>query len=60
MAIASNATRGQSKQAKQALNEYLEIDSEVTITRLCEHYPFRREPDRQRLIAAMRKAGVPE
>ena len=60
MTIASNAMRGQAEQAKRALNAYLGIDPEVTITKLCEYYPFRREADRQRLIAAMRKAGVPE
>jgi tetratricopeptide (TPR) repeat protein len=60
MTIASNAMRGQAEQAKRALSTYLGIDPEVTITKLCEYYPFRREADRRRLIAAMRKAGVPE
>ena len=59
MTIASNAMRSQAEAAKQALKTYLEIDPQVTITKLCEYYPFRREADRQRLIAAMRKAGVP-
>jgi TolB-like protein len=58
MAVASNAMRGEAGQAKLALNAYLTIDPQVTITKLCEYYPFRREADRQRLIAAMRKAGV--
>ncbi len=60
MTIASNAMRGQAEEAKRALNAYLEIDPDVTITKLCEYYPFRREADRQRLIAAMRKAGASE
>ena len=60
MTIASNAMRGQAEQAKQALSTYLRIDPEVTITKLCEYYPFRRNADRQRLVAAMRKAGVPD
>ena len=60
MTIASNAMRGQAEQAKWALNAYLGIDPKVTITKLCEYYPFRRKADRQRLIAGMRKAGVPE
>jgi adenylate cyclase len=60
MMIASNAMRGQVEQAKRALNAYLAIDPEVTITKLCEYYPFRREADRQRLIAGMRKGGVSE
>jgi TolB-like protein len=60
MAIASNAMQGGAEQANQALNAYLEIDPEVTTTKLCGYYPFRREADRERLIAAMRKAGVAE
>jgi TolB-like protein len=60
MTIASNAMRGQVDEAKRVLNVYLGIDPKVTIAKLREYYPFRREADRQRLIAAMRKAGVPE
>jgi tetratricopeptide (TPR) repeat protein len=60
MTIASNAMRGEAEQAERSLNAYLRIDPAVTIAKLCEYYPFRREADRQRLIAAMRKAGVPE
>ena len=60
MMIASNAMRGQAEEAKRALNAYLGIDPKVTITKLCEYYPFRREADQHRLIAGMRKAGVPE
>jgi tetratricopeptide (TPR) repeat protein len=60
MTIASNAMRDQVEQTKQALNVYLGVDPAVTIRKLCGYYPFRREADRQRLIAAMRKAGVPE
>jgi TolB-like protein len=60
MTIASNAMRGQAEQAKRALNAYLAIDPHITIGKLCGYYPFRREVDRQRLIAAMRKAGLPE
>src|SRR5262249_30078819 len=60
MTIASNAMCGQAERAKQALNAYLAMDPGVTITKLCKYYPFRREADRQRLVAAMRKARVPE
>jgi TolB-like protein len=60
MTIASNAMCGEADQAKRALNAYLRVDPEVTIAKLSEYYPFRREADRQRLITAMRKAGVPE
>ena len=60
MAIASNAMRGDSERAKAALEAYLGIDPSVTITRLGAYYPFRRDADRQRWIAAMHKAGMPE
>jgi TolB-like protein len=60
MTIASSAMRGQAEQARRALAAYLGIDPQVTIAKLCRYYPFRREEDRQRLIAAMGKAGVPE
>ena len=60
MTIASNAMRGEAEQATRALDAYRRIHPEVTITKLCKYYPFRREADRRRLIAATRKAGVPE
>ena len=60
MTIASNAMQGQAEQARWALSAYRQIDPDVTITKLCEYYPFRRHADRQRLIAAMRKADVPQ
>jgi TolB-like protein len=60
MAIAANAMRGHDEASKQALNAYLGFDSTITIGKLCGYYPFRRKTDRQRLIAAMRKAHVPE
>ena len=60
MTIASNAMQGQAEQARRALSAYRRIDPDVTITKLCEYYPFRRPADRQRLIAAMDKAGVPK
>src|SRR6185437_9098306 len=60
MTIASNAMRGQAEQAKRALNAYRAIDPQVTIDKLCGYYPFRRAADRERLVAAMRKAGVPD
>jgi hypothetical protein len=60
MTIASNAMQGQAEQATRALSAYRQIDPDVTITKLCAYYPFRRHADRQRLIAAMRKAGVPQ
>ncbi len=60
MAIASNSMRGQLDEADQALKLYFKIDPKVSITKVCQLYPFRRDTDRQRLILGMRKAGVPE
>ena len=60
MAIACNAMRGHVDEADRALNLYLQIDPEVSIAKICEIYPLRRDVDRQRLILGMRKAGVPE
>jgi tetratricopeptide (TPR) repeat protein len=60
MTIASNAMRGRAEAAKLGLRAYLRIDPKVTIAKLCEYYPLRRESDRQRLIDGMRRAGVLE
>jgi TolB-like protein len=60
MMIASSTMQGRANEAKSALIAYLGIDPDVTISKLCGYYPFRREVDRQRLIAAMRRASVPE
>ena len=59
VSIASNAMRGRVDDAERAVKSYLKIDPEMSIAKICEHYPLRREVDRQRLILAMRKAGVP-
>ena len=59
VSIASNAMRDRVDDAKRAVKSYLQIDPEMSIAKICEHYPLRREVDRQRLILAMRKAGVP-
>ena len=50
MAIASNAMRGQVDEADRAMNLYFRIDPEVSIAKICEFYPLRRDADRQRLI----------
>ena len=60
MAIASNAMRGRADEAARALNSYFTIDPNVSIAKICEFYPLRRDADRQRLILGMRTAGVPE
>jgi TolB-like protein len=60
MAIASNAMRGKIDEAERALTIYRRLDPNVSIAKICEFYPLRRDADRQRLILAMRTAGVPE
>jgi TolB-like protein len=60
MAVASNAMRGEAEEARRALEAYLGIDPNVSIARICEYYPMRRDADRRRLVAAMRTAGVPD
>jgi TolB-like protein/tetratricopeptide (TPR) repeat protein len=59
VAIAANAMRGCLDEARRAVDSYLRIDPQVSIGRICEYYPLRRSIDRERLILAMRKAGVP-
>ena len=58
LAIASNAMRGRLDQAGRALTLHLRVDPKLTVARVCEFYPLRREADRQRLIEAMRRAGA--
>ncbi len=60
VAVAANAMRGKTETADRALKLYLQIDPEVNIAKICEFYPLRRDADRQRLILAMRTAGMPE
>jgi TolB-like protein/Tfp pilus assembly protein PilF len=60
VAIASNAMLGRAAEAKTALRSYQQIDPNVSIRKICEHYPFRRQKDKQRLVIALRKAGVGE
>jgi TolB-like protein len=60
VAIASNAMQGRAAEAKAALQLYEQVDPQVSIRKICEHYPFRRQTDKQRLVNALRKAGVRE
>jgi hypothetical protein len=60
VAVASNAMRGNSDETDRLLKLYFRIDPDVTITKVCGFYPLRRAADRQRLILAMRTAGMPE
>ena len=60
VAIASNAMQGRTAEAKAALQSYEQVDPNVSIRKICEHYPFRRQKNKQRLVKALRKAGVRE
>jgi len=60
VAIAANAMGGRGDEAGRALKSYVGIDPEVSIAKICDYYPLRREADRRRLIVALRKAGLPE
>jgi TolB-like protein len=60
VAIASNAMQGRLDEAGRALAQHLRIDPKLTVTRVSGFYPLRREVDRQRLVQAMRKAGMPD
>ena len=60
VAIAANAMQGCAAKAQAALRSYEQIDPNVSIRKICEHYPFQRQRDEQRLMKALRKAGVRE
>jgi TolB-like protein len=60
VAIASNAMQGHASEAKAALQAYERVDPDVSIHKICEHYPFRHQRDQQRLVKALRQAGVRE
>jgi hypothetical protein len=58
VAIAANAMLGRIADARDGLKAYERIDPDVNIRKICGHYPFQREKDKQRLIEALRRAGV--
>ena len=58
VAIAANAMGGRADEADRALKSYFRIDPDVSITKICDYYPLRRDVDRRRLILALRKAGL--
>jgi tetratricopeptide (TPR) repeat protein len=60
VAIAANAMDGRGDEAGRALKSYVGIDPEVSIAKICDYYPLRRDADRRRLVVALRKAGLPE
>jgi TolB-like protein len=60
VALAAGAMLGQVAETDRVLSLYLQIDPRATIAKICGFYPQRRERDRQRLIEALRIAGMPE
>jgi TolB-like protein len=60
VALASGAMLGQVAETDRVLSLYLQIDPRASIAKICGFYPQRRERDRQRLIEALRIAGMPE
>jgi tetratricopeptide (TPR) repeat protein len=60
MAIAANAMQGRVVEANNALQAYEQVDPDVSIRKICEHYPFQRQKDKQRLAEALRKVGIRE
>jgi TolB-like protein len=58
VAIVSNAMRGRVSEADQALRSYMQIDSSVSIAKICGYYPLRRSRDRERLTCGLQKAGL--
>jgi TolB-like protein len=60
VSIAANAMLGRTAEARDGLQAYERVDPGVTIRKICEHYPFQRQQDKQRLIEALRGAGVRE
>jgi hypothetical protein len=51
---------GRADEAHRVLLAYLQIDPDVSIAKICEFYPFRRDIDRQHLILGLRNGGAPE
>jgi TolB-like protein len=60
VALAANAMLGRTAEARDVLQAYQRVDPDVNIRKICEHYPFQREQDKQRLMEALRRAGVRE
>jgi hypothetical protein len=58
VAIAANAMLGRTARVRGGLQAYEHVDPDVSIRKICEHYPLQREQDKERLIEALRRAGV--
>jgi len=60
VSIAANAMLGRAGEARQGLQAYQRVDPDVSIRKICQHYPFQRKQDKQRLVEALRRAGIRE
>ena len=60
VALVANAMQGKAEETARVLSLYRRIDPQARIAKICGFYPQRRERDRQRLIRALRIAGMPE
>jgi hypothetical protein len=60
VALAANGMRDRSDETSRLLRAYLDSDPTVNVTKICGFYPFRLDAHRQRLIAGLRRAGLPE
>jgi TolB-like protein len=60
VALVSNAMRDRADETERLLRLYFRLDPELSIAKIREFYPLRREADRLRLILALRTAGVPD
>ena len=59
VAIVAGAMQGKAAATGRVLSLYLTIDPHATIAKICDFYPLRRVIDRERLIEALRIAGLP-
>jgi len=60
VSIAANAMLGRAGEARDGLQAYRRVDPDVNIRKICQHYPFQRKQDKQRLVEALRRAGIRE
>ncbi len=55
---ATYISSGQEENARAAAKEVLRIDPDFSVERFAKRRPFKNQPDRERLIDALRKAGL--
>ena len=57
---ATYVSSGHEEEAQVEASEVLKIDPKLSLDRLAKRLPYKNEADRESLIAALRKAGLPE